>query len=451
MSDLSRHVPPQNIEAEQGVIGSCLFDNAAINDVADVVSPEDFYRDAHQIIFRAILDLWNAGSKVDALILADELTRRDELKRVGAEDYLAEILNSVPHAAHVLTYAQITRQCSVKRQLIDMAIGILNEGYKNQCTAEELLATAEKGILDVSAATARDGAVPLHVAAAESMHEMAGRLSGLNPGIKTGLADLDDMLYRLKPKKLYILAARPSIGKSCLALNIAEFVANQNRGPVLFVSLEMDRVELASRFLIAQAEVDGYAFEHPKRLTDAERERLRIAVDVAAKSKLLIDDPPRLTITQLCARARRHKIRGGLAMLVVDYLQLIDGQPRKGEIREQEVARVSRGLKSLAKELAIPVFAVAQLNRATENREGRKPSMADLRESGQIEADADAVMLMHRPDFYDPTDQPGKSFVIIPKHRGGRTGTVELAFIKEQQRFTDVDVDIPPVGGKAPF
>jgi replicative DNA helicase len=435
---MADYLPPQNIEAEQGVLGSILLDAETIPDVADVLTADDFYRDAHQRLYQAILDHWTEGGQVDCLTIADELTRRGDLDAVGREDYLAELVQGVPHAVNAKHYAQIVRQKAIARRVVEAANETLKEAYSDSLSADDLLATTERRFMSIGEHAARDDAATIRLAAAASLYRVRCRAAGDEPGLSNGFADLDDVLDGLQPRKLYILAARPSIGKSALALNVADQVSTAGRGSVLFVSLEMDRVELADRYLMAKARVSGDRFRYPDRMTQLESDALAEACEVdAGRSTLVIDDPPALTLTRLCARARRHKARNGLALLVVDYLQLVDAQPAKGEIREQQVARISRRLKSLARELSCPVLACCQLNRAVEGRSDRKPSLSDLRESGQIEQDADAVMLLHRPDHYDPNDNPGTAFVIVAKNRAGTTGTVALRFIRDQQRFED--------------
>lgn len=434
MIGLRDRLPPQNMEAEQGVLGSLLLDPEAINDVADEVDPEDFHRDAHQILFRAIHGLWEKGGRFDAVILADDLKRQGHLADIGGEDYLAEVIASVPHAANAKFYAQMVRQKAIARQVVEMANETLQEAYSDALSADDLLASCERRVMAIGEKSARDEAVTIAGAAAASLYRLRCRMAGENPGVSTGFDDLDAILDGLQPRKLYVLAARPSIGKSALALNVADHVAAL--GSVLFASIEMDRLELGDRFLMARTGITGDEMRRPKYLDRDQLDNLARVVDMdARKSKLVIDDPSSLTLTQFCAQARRHKSRNGLSLLVVDYLQLIDAQAVKGEIREQQVARISRQLKCLARELRCPVLALCQLNRMIENREERKPRLADLRESGQIEQDADAVMLLHRPDAYDPKDQPGVANVIVAKNRGGRTGTISLRFLRDVQRF----------------
>lgn len=435
-------IPPNNLEAEQSALGSWLLDPSTISESADLVQPSDFWRDANQILAQAIFDLWNEGKPVSCVSVAEELTRRSQLKKVGGEDYIAEVVASVPHAANARYMSGIVKQKSMARQLAEAATQILQDVYSQNHTAEGLLELAEQRILAVGDSAVISGGVTLSQAANEALYEMAVRQSGERRGVSSGFLDLDDTIHGFQPGRLYILAARPSIGKSCLALNIADDIAYEQGKPVLFVSLEMTRDELATRLLSSRANVDGATIMRTAELSRAEHVRLYDAAEtVAAKSLLSISDPSSLSLSALGAIARRHKARHGLALLVIDYLQLIDGQRMKGENREGEVARISRRLKSLAKELSAPVLSLCQLNRSVEGREDRRPRLSDLRESGQIEADADVVMLLHRPDFYDPGDEPGVAKLLIPKNRGGQTGAVKLTFQKQYQRFTNFAPD----------
>lgn len=436
--------PPQNLEAERGVIGSILMDGSVLVDVMTVVTAGDFYRESHQLIYQAAADLFEAGSQVDATLLAEELGRRGHLARAGGEDYLGECYGSVPHSANARLYAQIVRQKAMVRKLVEECTEIIRGAYANTQTAEELIADAERRVMAVGESAAVGESVTLYESSRRSMDRARQRRDGKLKGLESGLGNLDFIIGGFHPRKLYVLAARPSIGKSALAMNIAERIATEQQVPTLFVSLEMDHMELSDRFLCNAAGVDGDSLRYPTRMADDQWRDLDYVVESRAKaSKLVIDDPAHMTVSQFTANARRHKARHGLGFLVVDYLQMLDGQPRKGELREQEVARVSRRLKAIAKELHVPVLALAQLNRAVESREDRRPRISDLRESGSIEADADVVMLLHRPDYYDPDDDPGMAYVLIPKHRDGPVGTVELCFDKEQQRFRDFNPEIP--------
>jgi replicative DNA helicase len=437
-------LPPQNIEAEQGTLGSILLEEQLLPEISAFLEPEDFYRQSHEVVYRAILELAEGSERVDSVTVSELLIRRGRYAEIGCEEGLRQIIDGTPNAANGVYYAQIVHQKAVARKLLTECNEVLRRVYSNNFTSDELCDEAEKRILAVNESRVRDDPASISRAAIDALVAMDRREQGVLPGLPTGFEDLDSMIDGLHPRKLYILAARPGIGKSALALNIADFAGYECGKSVLFVSLEMDRLELSERFLMSRAKVDGDLIKVPSRLGASGKARLQWVVDnISPKSKLTIDDPAHLTITQLAARARRHKHRHGLGLLVVDYLQLIDGQRAKGDNREQEIARISRRLKGLAKELHVPVLALCQLNRAVESREGRRPGLADLRESGQIEQDADCVILLHRPELYDPNDNPGEAFAIVAKNRGGRTGQATLKYIKSQTRFESVEF-VPP-------
>jgi len=434
--NISDRQPPQNVEIEQALLAGLMCDPAAINDVAETIQAEDFYRESHVILFGLLGEMWLNSRKIDGWTVLEELQRRGRLAAFGGEDYLEEILQKACHSGNVAEHAAYVRHYSICRQVIEASMESLREAYSNQVDADRLLEEFEKRAVAVGVRGTKGRLVPIREAVAESVVRLKAREAGEQPGRSTGYADLDDILDGLQPRKLYVLAARPSMGKSALALCVAEKIAMVNVGDVLFVSLEMDRLELADRWLMEKTGITGDEMRDPANLTKWQRDAIkRVLAEDAIKSRLVIDDPAGMTIAQLAARARRHRMQHGVALVVVDYMQLIDAQPTRGEHREQQVARISRTLKTLARELHCPVLALCQLNRAVENRDEKKPRLADLRESGQIEQDADAVMLLHRPEYYDPSVKQGIAEVIVAKNRGGRTGTIELRFLREIQRF----------------
>ena len=446
---LSDRLPPSNIEAEQGALGSILLEDHLLPEIAAFLEPGDFYRDSHQKLYRVMLELAEGSQRIDALTVSETMIRSGEYGQIGKEEGLRQIIESTPNAANGVYYAQIVRQKAVARRLLEECNEISRRVYSNQHTSDELCDDAERRILAIGESQVKDDPANIATAAIHALVAMDRREQGVSPGLLSGFEDLDGLTDGFHPRKLYILAARPGIGKSALALNIADYASYEGGQSVLFVSLEMDRAELADRFLMSRAKVDGDLIKVPARMGASARQRLDyVAQHIATKSRLTIDDPAHLTITQLAARARRHKHRHGLGLLVVDYLQLIDGQRSKGDNREQEIARISRRLKGIAKELNIPVIALCQLNRAVESREGKRPGLADLRESGQIEQDADCVILLHRPDLYDPNDHPDEAYAIVAKNRGGRTGQKTLRYVKAQTRFETMEF-IPPVADPA--
>lgn len=429
-------LPPSSLEAERGVLGAVLLDNDTLHDVVPLLKVEDFYRDSHQVLYRAIRDLYDEGRPVDPIILADELRRRQEYDRIGGDDTLVEILGCVPHAANAKYHAQIVRQKAIVRELIQGAHETLREAYACEQTAEELVASAERRVFALAEADSAGETQPVAVHLASAMDRISRRDQGEVVGVPTGFADLDEMTDGLPDGALITVGARPGIGKTSVALNIAEHAVYRGGVPVLFVSLEMSGQELAERLLVSHSRVDGHRVRTGSYLSNRDRASLSRAHDAAKAGRLWIDDSPFRSVVQIAANARRHRLRHGIGLLVIDYLQLIepDADDRKRP-RHEQVARVSRRLKALAKELSIPVLALCQLNRQPEARDDRRPRMADLRESGSVEQDSDMVLLLHRPDAYDPDDRPREADIIVAKNRNGPTGTVRLTYRKEIARF----------------
>lgn len=451
-SALGDRLPPQNIEAEQGVLGSLMMvDNDIIHEVMSFLTAEDFYRDNHQIIFRAIRDLYDQGKPVDALILAEELTRRGQYASIGAEEGLAEVCNSVVHPANAVHYAQIVRQKSVSRQIIEISNESLREAYSNTFTAEQLLESAERRVFNIAENQSKGDTTELKDIVAKAMDRIIARSESRHPvtGVASGFLELDDITGGFQPEQLIILAARPSMGKTALALNVCDQAGVELRIPSLVVSLEMGAMELAERIICARSRVDGHKLRTGQNMGAREISQLGKAYDELRAAPLFIDDTPARNMLQITANARRLKLRQGLGMIVVDYIQLVDSEDSR-DSRQEQIAKISRRLKTLARELHVPVIALSQLNRAVESREDRRPRMADLRESGAIEQDADMVLLLHRPEYYDPNDQPGVAELIIAKNRNGATGTVKLAFLRNITRFENLsNLAEPTIDGGA--
>jgi replicative DNA helicase len=445
-STLSHPLPPQNLEAEQGVLGSILLDNDVLHDVVGLLDVDHFYRDNHQILYRAIRDLYDLGKAIDAITISDELIRRDQFKAIGGDEFISQILGSVPHAANAKYYAQIVRQKAVSRALIESANHILQDGYSNNFTAEELLEDAERRIFAIAEDQSSSETVELRDVVTQAMDRIAARSEARHPisGVPTGYYDLDDITGGFQPEQLIILAARPSMGKTAIALNICDHAAVTSKIPVLFVSLEMGRVELAERLLCARSKVDGHKLRTGQNLGTREMTLLGKGYDELRSSPMFIDDSSSRTMLQITANARRLKLRQSIGMIVVDYIQLIDSDESR-DSRQEQIAKISRRLKTLAREMKLPVVALSQLNRAVENREDRRPRMADLRESGAIEQDADMILLLHRPEYYDANDQPGIAEVIVAKNRNGATGTVKLTFLKNFTRFENLATVAEPI------
>jgi replicative DNA helicase len=448
-SSPSDRLPPQNLEAELSVLGSILLDNDVLHEVVPILSVDDFYRDSHQILFRVIRELYDLGKAVDAITLAEELTRREQYDSIGGDETLAEILKTVPHAANAKYYAHIVRQKSIVRQLMSCANEILNDGYSNSFTAEQMLEAAERRVFHIAEDQAVGDTVELHDVITQAMDRIALRSEAKHPvtGVATGFFELDDTTGGFQPSQLIILAGRPSMGKTAFALNICEYVAVNMRQGVLFVSLEMGRLELAERLLCARSKVDGQKLRTGQNLGAREMTLLGKAYDELSSARIIIDDTPTRNMIQITANARRLKLRQNIGLVVVDYIQLIDSESGDTrESRQEQIAKISRRLKTLARELQVPVIALSQLNRGVENREDKKPRMADLRESGAIEQDADIVLLMHRPEYYEPNDQPGIAELIIAKNRNGPVSAgIKFAFLKNFTRFENLAAVAEPI------
>ncbi len=436
MADDRLKLPPQNLDAERGVLGSILLMNEAIDEVGESLKAEHFYSDAHQKMYAAIQQLYEKGIRgIDAITLAEELVRRSEFEDVGGAGYLAQILEAVPHAAHVRYYATIVREKWMQRSLIYACTEILSESYNASDDVEGLLQSAERRIFSILESQGDTGSFAISDILLEAFARIEERqhTAGDVTGITSGFTDLDHQTTGFQPTELSILAARPSRGKTALVCNIAEAGARKSAKGVLLFSLEQSNLELAERFLSITARIDGHALR-AGTLTDAQHEAMVRASDDLSRLPLFIDDKPGRTMTQVAAIARRLHRKSPLGVIIIDYLQLIEPDD-KGSPREQQIAQISRRLKFLAKELKVPVIALAQLNRGVELREDKRPRLADLRESGAIEQDADMVMFLHRPDAYDPEDRPGEAEIIVAKHRSGPTGLVRLTWRKEYMRF----------------
>jgi replicative DNA helicase len=449
---LSDHLPPQNLEAERSILGGILLDNDVLHDIAQFLTPEDFYRDAHQLIYRAINDLYSLGKAVDAVTLADELIRRDQFKQIGGDEILLEIANSVPHAANAKFHAEIVRQKSIMRQLIQSSTEIIREGYSNLYTAQQLLESAEQKIFTIAEDQIRGDTHEIKEVLEKAMTLIAKRADEKHPvtGVASGFHDLDDITNGFHSDQLIIVAARPSMGKTAMMLNICDHAAIASKIPVLIVSLEMGNLEIGERLLCARSRVDGHKLRTGHGLDYRELNKLGKAYGEMQEAPIFIDDTPARNMLQITAMARRLRLRQNLGLIVVDYIQLIDAEDSR-DSRQEQIAKISRRLKTLARELHVPVIALSQLNRAVESREDRRPRMADLRESGAIEQDADMVLLLHRPEYYDANDQPGIAEVIVAKNRNGATGSIKLTFLKNLTRFENLASIAEPIDEGSPY
>ncbi len=428
---------PFSLEAEISVLGSMLIDNEAISLVTEILNKNNFYKTSHQHIFETIINIYDKHSVVDLVILKDELKKQSLLENVGGAEYLMELEESVPIASNVEYYAKIVREKAIKRDLIAGAIQIQQEAYNDSLESEELLDKAEKTIFDITQRKFSSPTIKLfdilqgtfdHIG---SLHDRDSRLTG----ISTGFYDLDDKTSGLQRSELIVIAARPSMGKSSLVLNISEHVGTKEKKPVLIFSMEMSAQQVAQNMLCSNAKIDAHLLRTGK-LDDNQFSKLPLAMGDLSESAIFIDDTPGLGLLELRAKARRLKLQHDIQLIIIDYLQLMEVKERKKtDNREQEISSISRGLKALSRELEVPVIAVSQLNRSVETREGHIPRMSDLRESGSIEQDADVIILLHREDYYDPTKKPGEVELNIAKQRNGPTGKVTLTFRREFLRF----------------
>jgi replicative DNA helicase len=429
-------LPPFSLEAERGLLGSVFLDNNILHEVTQVLKPEDFYRESHQIIYSVMREMYLENRPVDFITLADELTQRQCFEKVGADEGLIDLTQAVPHPANAKFYSEIVKQKAVMRALIKASSEVLQLSYGNTLTAEELIEAAESRIFEISDAQAAGQTVELRDVVLSAMDRITERSENKTAvsGVGTGFQDLDDLTGGFQGSQLIILAARPSMGKTALALNVLDHVAVNLGRPALFFSLEMGQMELAERMLAARGRVEGHKLRTGHHLGTLEMSKIGEAFETLRGVPVFIDDTPSRTVLQITANARRLKMRNDIGLILIDYIQLIEQEDSR-ESRQEHIAKVSRRLKTLARELDVPVIALSQLNRGVETREDRRPRMADLRESGAIEQDADIVLLLHRPEYYDPNDSPGQAELIIAKNRSGATGSVKFTFLRDIMRF----------------
>lgn len=441
MSILLEKIPPHNLEAEQAVLGSMMIDREAIYTVLESLTPEDFYKEAHQLIYRTIQSLEEKGEPVDMIMLTEELRRQNNLDRVGGIGYIAAVANTVPTAANVSHYAKIVEEKAILRKLISFSTRIASRCYEDQEDAMQLLDNAEKTILEIASNRNYEGLVPLKHVLSETLEkiEALANKKGNITGVPSFFTDLDRMTSGWQPSDLIILAARPSMGKTSFGLNIAFNAATKGKVPVAIFSLEMSREQLVQRLMSSEAMIDQHKLR-TGRLQDEDWLRLTKAAQPLSTANIFIDDNPAVSILELRSKARRLKAEKGLGLIVIDYLQLMQITSRKNENRQQEISEISRSLKALARELNVPILALSQLSRAVEQTHEKRPALSHLRESGALEQDADLVMFIYREEYYNPeTEKPGIAEIILAKHRNGPTGVVELGFIKEFTKFVDLD------------
>ena len=433
-------VPPQNIEAEQSVLGAILIEQSAIAKISDILQPEDFYREAHKLVYRSAMTLFERGEAIDFITVIDMLRREEALERAGGISYITSLANGVPTAANIVFHAKIVQEKSLLRRLIHAATDIAAMGYAETEEVERVLDHAEQKILEVATRKIGQDFAPIKeiifstLDKIDEMHKAKGGITGLS----TGFTNLDKLTGGFQRSDLTLIAARPSMGKTAFVLNVAQHMATRDKKSVAIFSLEMPREQLAMRMMCAEGLIDSQHFRTGAMSND-EWKNLVDAADRLSASPMFIDDTAGVNAVELRNKARRISKEHGLDCIIIDYLQLMDGGAHSRiDNRQQQISDISRSLKALARELKVPVIALSQLSRGPESRTSRKPMLSDLRESGSLEQDADMVAFLYREDYYNPeTEKKNLTELIIAKNRNGPTETVELYFHKNFTRFTD--------------
>jgi replicative DNA helicase len=443
--DKIEKIPPQNVDAELSVLGSLLIDKEAIMKVSDFLMSSDFYKEINGIIYEAMLELSEKREPIDIVSLSNILEEKGKLDEIGGRSYLASLANNVPTSAHIVHYAKIVQKKATLRKLIKASSEISEMGYKETEDVEKLLDEAEQKLFNVSQNYLKENFVGIKEVLTDTfnrideLHKDSGKLRG----IPTGFIDLDNLLAGLQKSDLIILAARPSQGKTSLALDIARYISVKEKMPAGIFSLEMSREQLVDRLLCAESNVDLWKMRTGKLSDSGENDdftRIGHAMGVLSEAPIFIDDSPLITITEMRTKARRLQAEHDLRFMIVDYLQLMEGRTKSIDNRVQEVSEISRGLKAIARELNIPILALSQLSRAVESRNPQIPQLADLRESGSIEQDADVVMFIYREEMYkSDTDRKNIAEIYVKKHRNGPTGQAELFFDHEKVSFRNLE------------
>ena len=434
-----KRVLPHSIEAEQSVIGSMLMDKDAVADAADILIRDDFYSSQYGIMFECMEELFNEGKAIDLVTVQNRLREKDVPPEVASLESVKDIMNTVPTAANVKSYANIVHDKAVMRRLIHASDDISNTCYAGKEPLEDILADTEKSIFTVLQQRNSSGTVPIAKIAEEVLNRIEEASKNKNPvtGIPTGFVDLDYKTSGFQPSDLVLIAARPSMGKTAFVLNVVRTVAMKKKRPCMIFSLEMSKEQLVNRLLSMESDIDAQKLR-TGNLTDADWDSLVKAVVNVSKAELVIDDTPGISMTELRSKCRKVKLEKGLDLIVIDYLQLMSGGKRN-ENRQQEISEISRNLKALAREMECPVVALSQLSRAPEQRPDHRPMLSDLRESGAIEQDADIVMFLYRDDYYNQdSEHPGEAEVIIAKQRNGPIGTVTLIWDAATTRFKNI-------------
>ncbi len=439
ISSLGR-IPPQNIEAEQSVLGASLLDKEVLSTITEIIDVSDFYREDHKEIFEAIMDLYERGEPIDLITVSEQLKIRGSIDAIGGLEYLTNLVNAVPTTANAKHYAKIVEEKSILRRLIKTSSEIINMGYDETEEVEYILDRAEKGIFDISQKRNSQGFVQIKDVLIETFDRLEELYNnkGNVTGIPTGFVDLDHKTAGLHNSDLVLIAARPAMGKTSFVLNIAQYAAIHSQVPVAIFSLEMSKEQLVNRMLCCEAMVDAQKMR-TGQLEDSDWQKIAKALGPISDAPIYIDDTPGVTSAEIRAKCRRLKLEKDLGLVIIDYLQLMQGRGRS-ESRQQEISEISRSLKILAKEINVPVIALSQLSRAPEMRSDHRPILSDLRESGAIEQDADIVMFLYRDDYYNPeTEKKNVAEVIVAKHRSGSTGTVELAWLGQYTKFANLE------------
>ncbi len=434
-------IPPSDIEAEQAVLGSMLTDKDATIAAIEVLKEDDFYREDNKLIYRAILNLYNRAEPVDIITLKSELTSMGKFDAVGGLEYLADLPEKVPTTANVERYIKIVEEKAILRNLIKTANEIISLGYDPTEEVENIMDSAEKKIFDIMQSKNQRGYSPIKDVLVDTFSQLEVLYNQKQhiTGVPTGFADLDYKTAGLHGSDLILLAARPAMGKTAFALNIATNAAVRAKVPVAIFSLEMSKEQLVNRVLCGEAMVDSNKVRTGK-LDEQDWAKLASALGPLSESEIYIDDTPGISVMEIRAKCRKLKLEKNIGLVVIDYLQLIQGSNKRGGSREQEISEISRSLKILAKEINVPVIALSQLSRAPEQRPDHRPMLSDLRESGAIEQDADIVMFLYRDDYYnEDSDKKNIAEVILAKHRAGSTGTVELLWLGNYTKFVNID------------
>ena len=434
-------VPPHDIEAEQAIIGSMLTDKDAVIAAVEKLKPEDFYREDNKAIYESILSLYSKSEPIDIITVKDELTINGKFDMVGGLEYLAILPDKVPLTSNIEQYIKIVEEKSILRNLIKASTEIINLGYEQTEETDAIIDIAEKKIFDIMQRKNQKGYSQIKDILIETFAEIEKLYNqkGYVTGVPTGFVDLDQITAGLHNSDLILVAARPAMGKSAFALNIASHAAIKGNTPTVIFSLEMSKEQLVNRILCCEAMVDGNKVRTGK-IEEADWVKLATALGPLSEAPIYIDDTPGISIMEIRAKCRKLKLEKNIGLIVIDYLQLIQGTGKKGASREQEISEISRSLKILAKELDVPVIALSQLSRAAEQRQDHRPMLSDLRESGAIEQDADIVMFLYRDDYYNQeTEKKNIAEVIIAKHRAGSTGTIELLWLGNYTKFANIE------------